>query len=131
VQSVDRYEKSEEFEGGCVDAMVEKDSIFFAIVVVLESWELTGLGGLATQWGVSIESHLLAKRLVVLLQRTLQIDECFEFVGEGREESLDLVQAVWRVLLVLPEERRLQDGHDFYLIIKLPFFYSTFFFIRL
>jgi hypothetical protein len=49
VQSVDRYEKSEEFEGGCVDAMVEKDSIFFAIVVVLESWELTGLGGLATQ----------------------------------------------------------------------------------
>lgn len=123
------YEEAKQFECGCIDAVVQKDSISLSIIVVFEWWELTHFSRSLCQWRMHVNARFFAQNLVIFLNRSFGKHKRLELICKSGKKSIDFINTLLRELPIFPEEPRLQDGHDLCIGIHLPFFYSTFFFI--
>lgn len=110
--------------------MVQKNGIFLSIVIIFEGGKLANFGSFASKRRMRIQSHFFSEDFVIVFNWLFENNECLELISKGSKEGVNLINALLRVVLVFPKDGGLKNGDDFYILRKLPFFYSTFFFIN-
>jgi len=81
--------------------------------MVFECWKLALFFGLSSQRRMCIKTYLLANSLIIFLDCPIRKYKSLELIREVIEKSLDLVNSLLRMPLVLPVKAGLKNGDNF------------------
>ena len=106
-------QEGQQFEGYCVNFMVEEHNILFTIICAFQFWIVWLLFWFVWKAWMHVDTHFLSKNFIVLVDIFLLIDQGFELILECVYEIVCFVQLLLSVLCIFPEGTGFEDGDNF------------------